>query len=313
MLFRSIFSSQCTWLYLFSGLDYDEAVEEGDDEDVTHHQISLSSPDAFSTPKITQSQTFTLSPAKPILKSQEKETSLPRKSVRFSLRPGNSSISKTSEASVASETSEIITPDHQDVEQAQDENIAENEVSAPTISAANSQILNNIKSPPKKRKPEDAMDKTVEEFNKVVEAEEKELKSSHNQPSITSESPQISLQPVANQQTTVESSEIESTQQTSLESSDFVESTQQNSLESPENHLKQTRRGRVIHPPDLEAPSEKEVRKVAPKQVRKKEGSSPAVKQDHSAMIAELMRKNPNMFKVSLNSLYYVKVFLFRP
>ena len=287
-------------LCLFSGLDYDEAVEEGDDEDVTHHQISLSSPDAFSTPKISHSQTFTLSPAKPILKSQEKETSLPRKSVRFSLRPGNSSISKTSEASVTSETSEIITPDNQDVEQAQDENIAENETSTATISAANSQILNNIKSPPKKRKPEDAMDKTVEEFNKVVEAEEKELKSStsHNQPSISSEATQISLQPVANQQTTVESSEIESTQQNSLESSDFVESTQQSSLESPENQLKQTRRGRVIHPPDLEAPSEKEVRKVSPKQVRKKEGSSPAVKQDHSAMIAELMRKNPNMFKV---------------
>ena len=64
-------------------MDYDEALEE-DDEPTQHHQIEI---------------------PKPILKSAEKETPPPRKSVRFSLRPG--SVPKPVET-------ELITPDNPD-------------------------------------------------------------------------------------------------------------------------------------------------------------------------------------------------------
>ena len=57
--------------------------------------------------------------------------------------------------------------------------------------------------------------------------------------------------------------------------------------EAEEKELKTTRRGRVIHPPNLESPSEivKKAKKSSPKS------------QDHSQMIADLMRKNPDLFK----------------
>merc|ERR1712079_165175 len=82
-----------------AGLDYDEAFEEGDEEeDMIHQQLDLTPALTSSTPiagtniihgPVTPKHTPNSSHlAKPILKTTEKEmTPLPRKSVRFSLRP----------------------------------------------------------------------------------------------------------------------------------------------------------------------------------------------------------------------------------
>ena len=59
-----------------------------------------------------------ITPAKPILKLTEKETSVPRKSVRFSLRPGNITTPKSTET-------ELITPDDANEQVDEDHNIAE--------------------------------------------------------------------------------------------------------------------------------------------------------------------------------------------
>lgn len=185
-----------------AGLDYDEAIADEDNEEENNTITS----DLDLTPKTI---------AKPILKSAEKDVPLPRKSVRFSLRPGLVSGNK-----VESKTTEIITPDthHDDTT---NDDIAESTA--------------EIKSPPKKRKTEsDAMDKTVEEFSKAIEQEEQE-----------------------------------------------------------DQKPKTTRRGRVIHAPNLESPSESPVVKKSPR--RQTTPSTPAA--DHTPIIAELMRKNPEMFK----------------
>ena len=104
-----------------------------------------------------------ISPAKPILKSTEKEGSVPRKSVRFSLRPGN--------ITTKTET-ELITPDPAvddsstisgDLMENFD-NVHENEDIAEAISEVNETSPRELD-----------VDKTVEEFSKVVEEEEKVL------------------------------------------------------------------------------------------------------------------------------------------
>ena len=78
-----------------AGLDYDEALDEGDEVEHEHHQIEI---------------------PKPILKSAEKEAPPPRKSVRFSLRPG--SVPKPAET-------ELITPDNpEESSEIPEENIA---------------------------------------------------------------------------------------------------------------------------------------------------------------------------------------------
>ena len=175
-----------------AGLDYDEALEE-DDVEHEHHQIEI---------------------PKPILKSAEKADAPPRKSVRFSLRPG--SVPKPVEQP------EMITPDTPEETVSEgtiEESIA---VEKPTIA----------KSPPKKRKSnEDAMDKTVDEFSKVIEQEESETRT-----------------------------------------------------------RRKTRKGRVVNPPNLDMPS-------TPKSSTAKKSPSLSTNQDHTAMIAELMKKNPELFK----------------
>ena len=91
-----------------AGLDYDEA--EGEDD-----EMELPEPNV--TP-------VKLTPAKPILKSAEKEASVPRKSVRFSLRPAGSSINN---AAVKVTETELITPDDTTNEAVDDQNIADDE------------------------------------------------------------------------------------------------------------------------------------------------------------------------------------------
>ena len=106
-----------------------------------------------------------ISPAKPILKSTEKEGSVPRKSVRFSLRPGNITTTTKTET-------ELITPDPAvdnsstisgDLTENFD-NVHENEDIAEAISEVNETSPRELD-----------VDKTVEEFSKVVEEEEKVL------------------------------------------------------------------------------------------------------------------------------------------
>jgi predicted transcriptional regulator len=92
------------------GLDYDEAFEEGDDEDMIHEHLDVAPALSSSTPMTT----VKLSPTKTIMKSAEKETPLPKKSVRFSLRPGGSTITPASQQQVtikAESSNEIITSD----------------------------------------------------------------------------------------------------------------------------------------------------------------------------------------------------------
>ena len=99
-----------TKYHLFIGLDYDEAFEEGDDEDMVHENLDLTPALSSSTPM----NTVKLSPTKTIMKSAEKETPLPKKSVRFSLRPGGNTIAPVSHQKVtikAESSNEIITPD----------------------------------------------------------------------------------------------------------------------------------------------------------------------------------------------------------
>ena len=99
-----------TKYHLFIGLDYDEAFEEGDDEDMVHENLDLTPALSSSTPM----NTVKLSPTKTIMKSAEKETPLPKKSVRFSLRPGGNTIAPVSHQQVtikAESSNEIITPD----------------------------------------------------------------------------------------------------------------------------------------------------------------------------------------------------------
>ena len=50
-------------------------------------------------------------PAKPILKSAEKETPLPRKSVRFSLRPGGNAITPVTPVTTSVTSVTPVTPD----------------------------------------------------------------------------------------------------------------------------------------------------------------------------------------------------------
>ena len=210
----------CYENYLFLGLDYDEAFEEGDEEDMIHEQVDLPPAFSSSTPIAT-----TNSPAKPILKSAEKETPLPRKSVRFSLRPGGINIQKQPSSvrviNIKPETSnEIITSDLVNQSDVDISNVDDIAAVLPTTNEPIKitpehpgnphpdleHLMATVKSPPKKRKTDsDAMDKAVEEFSKAVEQEEKE----------------------------------------SLQSSS----------ETSPNMSKTTRRGRVIHPPNLESPS----------------------------------------------------------
>ena len=176
-----------------AGLDYDEALEDEDHEEHEHHQIEI---------------------PKPILKSAEKSEAPPRKSVRFSLRPG--SVPKPVEQP------EMITPDTPEIVQ---EETVEESIVAEKVP----------KFPPKKRKSnEDAMDKTVDEFSKVIEQEESETRRTTRM---------------------------------------------------------KTRKGRIINPPNLDMPS-------TPKSsTAKKSPALSSTNQDHTAMIGELMRKNPDLFK----------------
>ena len=61
--------------------------------------------------------------------------------------------------------------------------------------------------------------------------------------------------------------------------------------EEKETRMK-TRKGRVINPPNLDLPSEPKKSSSS-----KKSPSSTTSNQDHTTMIAELMRKNPDLFK----------------
>ena len=106
-----------------------------------------------------------ISPAKPILKSTEKEGSVPRKSVRFSLRPGNITTTTKTET-------ELITPDPAvdnsstisgDLTENFD-NVHETEDIAEAIREVNETSPRELD-----------VDRTVEEFSKVVEEEEKVL------------------------------------------------------------------------------------------------------------------------------------------
>ena len=77
---------------------------------MVHENLDLAPALSSSTPM----NTVKLSPTKTIMKSAEKETPLPKKSVRFSLRPGGNTIAPVSQqrVTIKAETSnEIITPD----------------------------------------------------------------------------------------------------------------------------------------------------------------------------------------------------------
>lgn len=238
-----------------AGLDYDEAFEEGDDEDMVHENLDLAPALSSSTPM----NTVKLSPTKTIMKSAEKETPLPKKSVRFSLRPGGNTIAPVSQqrVTIKAETSnEIITPDIVNQSEIGIEDVSNvDDIAALPIASAepiemtpvsSMPTVVAIKSPPKKRKPDsDAMDKAVEEFSKAAEQEERELESS-----TTPSTPNKELL----------------------------------------NLTKVTRRGRPIHPPNLESPSESPIKLKKPKVKKSPEP-------DHSGVIAELMRKNPDLFK----------------
>merc|ERR1719270_814612 len=110
------------------------------------------------------------------------------------------------------------------------------------------------------------MDKAVEEFSKVAEQEERELESS----------------------TTIASTVAAIATSTSIGTSTATTTT---TPSTPNKELlnmtKVTRRGRPIHPPNLESPSE------SPIKVRKPKVKAP--EPDHSGVIAELMRKNPDL------------------
>ena len=78
---------------------------------MVHENLDLAPALSSSTPM----NTVKLSPpTKTIMKSAEKETPLPKKSVRFSLRPGGNTIAPVSQQQVtikAESSNEIITPD----------------------------------------------------------------------------------------------------------------------------------------------------------------------------------------------------------
>ena len=77
---------------------------------MVHENLDLVPALSSSTPM----NTVKLSPTKTIMKSAEKETPLPKKSVRFSLRPGGNTIAPVSHQKVtikAESSNEIITPD----------------------------------------------------------------------------------------------------------------------------------------------------------------------------------------------------------
>ncbi len=214
-----------------AGLDYDESVEQDEDQqDHSAEKFQATTPNS----KIQI-------PSKPILKSSEKESPAPRKSVRFSLRPASAAVAATPTTPAAQQPpsaankallGEIITPDNPEDHAHEDDDISAEPA--------------EIKSPPKKRKAnnEDAMDKALDEFSKVAEQEEKELNSTK---------------------------------------------------------ARTTRRGRVVTPPNLESPSETP-QKTKPVAIARKSTPKPrkvsnAPQQDHSQLIADIMRKNPEMFK----------------
>ena len=78
---------------------------------MVHENLDLAPALSSSTPM----NTVKLTPTKTIMKSAEKETPLPKKSVRFSLRPGGTTtIAPVSQQQVtikAESSNEIITPD----------------------------------------------------------------------------------------------------------------------------------------------------------------------------------------------------------
>ena len=187
---------------------------------MVHENLDLAPALSSSTPM----NTVKLSPTKTIMKSAEKETPLPKKSVRFSLRPGGNTIAPVSQQQVtikAESSNEIITPDIVNQSEIGIEDVSNvDDIAALPIAAtepiemtpvSSMPTVVAIKSPPKKRKPDsDAMDKAVEEFSKAAEQEERELESS-----TTPSTPNKELL----------------------------------------NLTKVTRRGRPIHPPNLESPS----------------------------------------------------------
>ena len=190
---------------------------------MVHENLDLAPALSSSTPM----NTVKLSPTKTIMKSAEKETPLPKKSVRFSLRPGGNTIAPVSQQQVtikAESSNEIITPDIVNQSEIGIEDVSNvDDIAALPIAAtepiemtpvSSMSTVVAIKSPPKKRKPDsDAMDKAVEEFSKAAEQEERELESS-----TTPSTPNKELL----------------------------------------NLTKVTRRGRPIHPPNLESPSGKQ-------------------------------------------------------